>query len=209
MTDKRLNSCSFAGMWAKSAVSHFAQQHLQYLITWCHSQCVSWLHMDGDNTMNTGGASICSAVPLRSLCCLRTASSFHGDWPSGAGAAAPGSAGPTSAVTAFLFTKGTKTQEATSVCVRGRLMILWYVTTTLGRLLLWQTEAKSRRYCKNSHVMRGFSCESHLLTFHSVLCRKKKKTLFIGTQTLFWRVTATSCHSKNKRKHLQAFVAWD
>lgn len=42
-------------------------------------QCVSWLHIDGDNTMNTGRASICSAVPHRSLCCLRTASSFHGD----------------------------------------------------------------------------------------------------------------------------------
>lgn len=140
------------------------------------SQCVSWLHMDGDNTMNTGRASICGAVPVRSLCCLRIASSFHGDRPSGAGAAAPGSAGLTSAVTAFLFTKVTKMQEANGVCADGRwFCVMWpqhLDSCCCGRQ---KPLTECRRFCKNSYLMRGFSCESHLLTFHSVLCRKKTK----------------------------------
>lgn len=75
-----------------------------------------------------------------------------------AGAAAPGSARPTSNVMAFLFTKHTKMQKATGVC--GQPLILCHVA---DRRL-----TELRRFYKNSCLMSGFLCEPiTFLTFYS------------------------------------------
>lgn len=167
---------------------------------------VSCLQISGDNTMNTGPVSISRAVSLHLLtllplysiqfpwqrveCCWRSSSRIS--WAD------------------FIFysislqtKQARKTQEARSVwTANADVMWLWRQDGAVT-----ESTPEAWRVCKNTHLMRVSSCESHMLTFNPELfcldkqrkmCSQQTESLHV---TLFWRV-ATSFQSE-KRKHFE------
>lgn len=136
---------------------------------------VNCLQIGEENTMNTGPVSISRAVSLRSLtllplysiqfpwqraeCCWRSSSQL--------------SRADCNCYSISLQTKQAReTQEARSAWTAdGDVMWLWRQNgaVTESAPVAW-------RVCKNTHLMRVSSCESHLLTFNPELfCLVKQR----------------------------------